>query len=63
MSAVTDTMTAVILPAQVEETYILEVSISFPALADCRAAEILNAFISLTNLVNEAKLNFDFPLK
>lgn len=44
MSAVTDTMTAVILPAQVEETYILEVSISFPALADCRAAEILNDY-------------------
>lgn len=63
MPAIIDTMAAVILPAQVEETYILEVSISFPALAHCRAAAILNAFISLTNCINEAKLNFDFPLK
>lgn len=56
MPAVIDTMTAVIFPAQVEEAYILEVSIYFPALADCRAAEICNAFLSLTNCINEAKL-------
>lgn len=56
MPAVIDTKTAVILPAQVEEMFILDLSMSFPALADCRAAEILNAFISLTNCINEAKL-------
>lgn len=63
MPAVIDTMTAVILPAQVEEMYILEVSISFPALTDCRAAEILSAFISLTNCINEAKLEMKIQKK
>lgn len=57
MPAVIDTTTVVILPAQVEEMYILEVSIYFPALTDCRAAEILSVFISLTNFKNKAKLD------
>lgn len=56
MPAVIDTMRAVILPAQVEEACILELNTSAPALADCRVAEILNAFIYLTNCINEAKL-------
>lgn len=55
MPAVTDIMTAVILPAQVEEACILEHSIFVLALADCRVAEILSAFIYLTNCKNEAK--------
>lgn len=49
-------MKAVILPAQEEEVGILELNIPVPALADCRVAEILNAFIYLTNSIREAKL-------
>lgn len=56
MPSVTDSMKAVILPAQEEEVGILELNIPVPALADCRVAEILNAFIYLTNCIREAKL-------
>lgn len=45
MAAAMDTMTAVNLLAQVQEMCILELNISVPALADCRAAKILSAFI------------------